>query len=754
VTPRLGENLFVQSVTYAYGTVDAGTVQYTYDLDGKVKTVQDELSNKTTNSYDQAERLVSEQDATTNPPTQYGYDPDNRLTSVQNPNGNTVQYAYWPRSWQKTVTYPTTATQGVTTRQYTYDGMGRVLTTTDQAGQITTNFYDQVGRLKWVTDPQGYKTQYFYDLNGNLQVVQDANQNVTYYQYDPLNRLASRTLPLGMIEFYNYDPVGNLATKQDFNGDTTTYKYDQLNRPLQKIPDPSLNETTVSFTYTPTGKRLSMTDASGITSYTVYDNRNRLKTKATPEGTLNYTYDAHGNLLTITSSNTNGASMSYTYDVLNRLATAKDLRMAALGGPTTATSYGYDPASNLTGIGYPNALQTSNIFDTLNRLTQTCTAASSPACSASQKLASYSYTLGLAGNRTGVAELNGRTVSYAYYNDYRLQTETVANDPAGNNGQESYTYDAVGNRKTLNSTIPSLSGSVSYNYDANDRLSTDTYDANGNTILSLGVADTYDFENHMLTHGGVSVVYDGDGNRVSETAASVTTKYLVDTLNPTGYPQVLDELVSGAVTKTYTYGLERISENQLSGSTWTPTFYGYDGHGNVRFLANASGAITDTYTFDAFGAQIASTGTTPNAYLYSGERFDSSLNLYHLRARYYNMLTGRFETKDPGKESCCTLRASQVGNIFDPGSLHKYVYTQNNPVNRIDPSGKDAILEYMVELGEEEKAIEEMRLVDVAVRDELVTACIEVVMSGLESAGVPTLEAYNIAKAQCNVLYF
>jgi RHS repeat-associated protein len=70
----------------------------------------------------------------------------------------------------------------------------------------------------------------------------------------------------------------------------------------------------------------------------------------------------------------------------------------------------------------------------------------------------------------------------------------------------------------------------------------------------------------------------------------------------------------------------------------------------VRFLTNASGTITDTYTFDAFGAPIASTGTTPNAYLYSGERFDSNLNLYHLRARYYNMLTGRFETMDPAQQ--------------------------------------------------------------------------------------------------------
>jgi hypothetical protein len=38
-----------------------------------------------------------------------------------------------------------------------------------------------------------------------------------------------------------------------------------------------------------------------------------------------------------------------------------------------------------------------------------------------------------------------------------------------------------------------------------------------------------------------------------------------------------------AVTKTYTYGLQWITENQLSGSTWTPTFYGYDGHGKARF---------------------------------------------------------------------------------------------------------------------------------------------------------------------------
>jgi len=234
-----------------------------------------------------------------------------------------------------------------------------------------------------------------------------------------------------------------------------------------------------------------------------------------------------------------------------------------------------------------------------------------------------------------------------------------------------------------------LPGSVSYNYDSNDRLTTDTYDNDGNTLSSAGTASTYDFENRMLTHGSVSMVYDGDGNRVSETTGGVTTKYLIDSLNPTGYAQVLDELVSGAVTKTYTYGLQGISENQLVGSTWTPSFYGYDGHGNVRFLTSTTGVLGNTYQFDAFGMPIASAGTTANTYLYSGERFDQNIGLYHLRARYYNQGTGRFETMDPGRNrACCALHLQQE-DIFDPRTLHKYVYAANNPVNASDPTGRD-----------------------------------------------------------------
>jgi len=294
-------------------------------------------------------------------------------------------------------------------------------------------------------------------------------------------------------------------------------------------------------------------------------------------------------------------------------------------------------------------------------------------------LASLGYTLYPAGNRQTATDLNGRLATYGYDNDYRLASEAIAGDPGGVNGTVGYTlYDAANNRKTMTSTLSAIPGGT-FSYDANDRLTTDTYDANGNTTSSGGITRTYDFENHLTGYGAVVIQNDGDGNRVSETIGGVTTKYLVDTLNPTGYAQVMDEVAGTAVSRTYTYGLNRISENQLVGSTWTPSFYGHDGHGNVCFLTSLAGAVTDTYKYDAFGVLIGGSGSTPNSFLYSGEQYDSTLHLYYLRARYFNPAVGRFQTADPYE-----------GTTSDPLTLNKYVYAANNPVNRIDPSGKNA----------------------------------------------------------------
>lgn len=76
---------------------------------------------------------------------------------------------------------------------------------------------------------------------------------------------------------------------------------------------------------------------------------------------------------------------------------------------------------------------------------------------------------------------------------------------------------------------------------------------------------------------------------MSETVGGATTNYLVDTQNPTGYAQVVDELQSGAVSRTYSYGLERISETQTLTGLPPTSFYGYDGHGSVRQLTSLDG---------------------------------------------------------------------------------------------------------------------------------------------------------------------
>jgi len=205
-------------------------------------------------------------------------------------------------------------------------------------------------------------------------------------------------------------------------------------------------------------------------------------------------------------------------------------------------------------------------------------------------------------------------------------------------------------------------------------------DNNGDTTHSGANSFSYDSENHLMAMnaGAVTLVYDGDGNRVAKTVGSVTTRYLVDDVNPTGLPQVVDELVGGAVTRQYTYGLDRISENQFVSGAWTPSFYGVDGGGSVRQLTNSSGTVTDSYEYDAFGNKVNSTGTTPNNYLYRGEQYDTDLSLYYLRARYYNPVSGRFLNVD-----------SLAGH-----GQRRYEYAGANPVDGSDPSGNFVLASY------------------------------------------------------------
>jgi RHS repeat-associated protein len=334
----------------------------------------------------------------------------------------------------------------------------------------------------------------------------------------------------------------------------------------------------------------------------------------------------------------------------------------------------YDSAS--ARLVYPNGVSSSFTYDSLNRVTQA-------GLNKGSALATYNYTLGATGNRQAAVESSGRMVNWNYDGIYRLTQETISGGTA--NGAVSYGLDPVGNRLSQSSTLAGIPSGNFAPYDADDRMmSTEQYDNNGNTAQSGARTFKYDFQNRLksMTNGAVTIQYDGDGNRVAKAANGTTTKYLVDDLNPTGYAQVVEELTNGAVTRTYTYGLQRINQNQLINNAWTPSFYGYDGMGSVRMLTDATGAVTDTYDFDGWGNTVHLTGATPNLYLYRGEQYDPDLQLYYLRARYFNPLTGRFLTRDPVS-----------GKMADPKSLHKYLYAGGNPINVIDPTGRAGFFE-------------------------------------------------------------
>ncbi len=323
-------------------------------------------------------------------------------------------------------------------------------------------------------------------------------------------------------------------------------------------------------------------------------------------------------MASIASSNANGANVSYTYDSLNRLSTVVDSRLGT-------TTYTYDPANNVATVTYPNGVQSTFSYDQLNRVMGLATSQTG-----------YVYQRGPTGNLTSALELDNRTSSWSYDGINRLTGETVNNAPGNKNGTVSYTLDPVGNRTSASSSISGLSP-ISGTYNQDDQLASETYDQNGNVTAEGGKTFTYDSQNQLVSmNGTVTITYDGDGNRVAKTVSGVTTTYLVDDLNPTGYPQVMDELTGGAVSRTYTYGLQRIAQDQVINSAWTPSFYGYDGGGNVRKLTSTAGTITDTYDYDAFGNKINSTGSTPNNMLYRGEELDPDLGLYYLRARYMN----------------------------------------------------------------------------------------------------------------------
>ncbi|MBN1887926.1 MAG: VCBS repeat-containing protein [Thermoflexales bacterium] len=627
-------------------------------------------------SYDEAGRVSalgsrSSPGAASVSDVTYTYDKLGRVSAERDALGRVVSYTYDAKGQVIETIYH----DGSRVRQG-YDAAGQIISSTDQAGRTTLFGYDAGGRLTWVTDTHGSHASYSYNEQGKLLTTTDTEGHTTRYAYDAGGQLVLHNLPLGQSERWTYDAMGRLVAYTGFNGLTTTVEYDQLDRPVRKVyPDGS----SLVITYTQNQRVGAVGLAGGVISY-LYDANDLLSQVTYPNGAwVTYTYRYDGQRLAM---GTPEGVTRYGYDSLSRMATVTD----SSGG---VTSLAYDLVGNRTVMTYPNGSVVRYTYDDLNRLTGAINARSDGSL-----ISAYTYTLGIGGHRQQVQEFDGtntRTVRYVYDELYRLVAEQVYDDPVRGTFFVTYTHDAMGNR--LN-RVHSLDGTSTYEYDANDRLITETlpgggqrlygYDAAGNqTQVSHGGVITsysYNARNQLVgisssTGFTTTYSYAHDGVRLSRSDASGTVYYVVDVAADSALPRVLLEMdSSGGVLAHYSYGQDLAPLSvERGGSLY---YYHSDGHSSTRALTNDSEAVTDRYTYDAWGDLLHSSGSTANDFLYNGQQYDPNSGYYFLRARYYDARSGRFITRDPVR-----------GSLEDPLELNTYLYARADPVNYSDPSG-------------------------------------------------------------------
>ncbi|HET7436021.1 MAG TPA: RHS repeat-associated core domain-containing protein [Thermoanaerobaculia bacterium] len=519
-----------------------GVTEYTYDEETRVRSISRgtspaSLQERITYEYDPvtgkkgAERLqglVNGQWIDKNV-TSYTYDALAQLEAVAHADGSSVRYAY--------------------------DPAGRVASVRDERHTTPNTFYsyDPAGRMATVrqtlsTAPAGsITTSYVYDLHGNLTAVTDPNGNTTSYVYDDFAEMTRQQSPVSGVTTYDYDLSSNLVSMTDANGATTTRRYDALSRVLAATTTRGSESEIVTWTYDTAafgiGRAATMTDPTGSTNY-VYERRGLLASEVKTIGSASYTtrclYDADGNRSRITYPS--GRSVDYTFDYADRPLTA------SVGTATLVSTAAYLPFGPLASISYGNGtVRTTTYDDRYRPLVNALTLGGEP-------LASHTYQNDAAGNILAISDDVDTTYSrtFAYDDLNRLITANTSEDLWGSG---TYTYDAMGNMKSLRlgrsrnatfaftGTLPKLASVVE-----NGTTKAVTYDAAGNELTYGAVAYDYSPRNHLRAQNGINYGYDGRGLRTTTLRAARVVSLTVTPSTVTGAAQLQGVVTLSSVT--------------------------------------------------------------------------------------------------------------------------------------------------------------------------------------------------------------
>jgi len=638
-----------------------------YNTDDLVTQTIDEEGKKALFEYDNEGRLIKAIDGAGNE-TVYEYD-KSLETSVSSYKPVRIVFPTYTRriyydNLQRVIRGTDILDENTShSTSYVYDAGGNLASETNAEGNITRYGYDALNRLTKITDSMGGVVERFFDDRGNLIALKDPNNGITQYEYDRNNRLVKMIRPMGEGTVYEYDAAGNRITVFDAKGQKISYEYDALNRLIHTrhfaAGDYDNPIKTVEFTYNKLGRLETYNDGTTSAVYT-YDDLQRKTDESVNYGpfTLSYSYSYYANGVKKSFTDPNGITFGYTYDANNRLSGVTipghdqiTYNTYHWNGPAKITA----PGGTTAEYGYDSLMQLKSI--TVRDIAQ-------------NNLMAYNYEHSPAGNITAKNTEHG---NYAYQYDelYRL---TEAINPNAEN--ESYTYDAVGNRLSTAGTAEAWSyndnnelfgyADVSFEYDDNGNMTKKTV---GDQVVNY----FYDITDRLVRveDGDGSVVakyyYDPFGRRLWKEVGGVRTCYLYADEGLVG-----EYNSSGGEIKTYGYAPDSVWTTNSLFQKVSGVYYWYqnDHLGTPNKIVDTSGRVVWSGTYDAFGNIQISAAEVENNLRFSGQYYDAETGLYYNWNRYYDPVVGRYLRTDPYNEG-----------------INLYAYVLGNPINLVDPEG-------------------------------------------------------------------
>ena len=487
-----------------------------------------------------------------------------------------------------------------TTTVTSYDSAGRLRSTIAVIGgaqRATSLTYDGLGRLLTSTDSQNQTTSYAYDDAGNKVSVGHVNGLITVSSYDSAGRLksvrqtTSANLDLGATRYY-YDGIGQLRMTQDATGVCSWLFYDAA------------------------GRKVGELDGNGSLTEYVYDNAKQLTQ------TLRYAAQANTAGLQVASDGPLASALAQTLADVRPAGSANDqkswnaydaagrlVKQVAADGSVTETVYdGADRA--IRQIAYANPISTASLS------AQPAASAIAPIASAADRVSVYLYD--------GDGRLRGSIDGEGYltetcYDSAGLAWKTIRYAtavPAGSLAAIS-----------ASTTVAALNVAASIN----DIVSIALYDGAGNAVGRID-GEGYLTESTYDAQGNATSVKRYATRLSAALIASLASNATLSAIRPSAS-------AADQVTTTTYNALNLVASETAADGTQTVYSYDADGNLlSTTRAANSAEARTTRSSYDLLGQVLSQTdarnGVTSNAYDAAG-RLKSSTDANQLRTMYY-----------------------------------------------------------------------------------------------------------------------